>query len=189
MMKQKLLGFVAVFTLTFSLSLGLSSTASAFEAAPSSSLFDQLHDLFNSGTQPIDADLLGWRTGRCYRAEQPSLPINSMLAGWSISGANHGPIAPPDEILYTMPVHWQNGAAGAFDDLTPEIEASVGNFIESQKPGISAAVYDHGSIYGSFFQSPGTPWILRKNQDYVVAEMIQNGNVAQMCYYFKVVRQ
>ena len=168
--------------------LNLGPIASS-HSSQDSSLFDQLHDLFETGTQPEIADLAGWRSGRCYHADSRSVPYNSLLAGWTVSGPDHGPIAPPDLSLSTLPVHWQNGAPGAFDELTPDIEASVGQFIESQKPGVACSVFDRGSVYGSYRQSPGTPWIMRKNQDYIVTEMIQNGFVVQMCYYFKLVRQ
>lgn len=151
-------------------------------------VFEQLQSLYQSGTQPEVSDLVGWRSGRCYHPEQPSTPYNGMLAGWTTPGPDHGPIQQKNDILSIYPVYWKNGAPGVFDDLSPDVAQNVADFVNFQKPGVAAAIWANNSVYGGFRQNYSTSWAVRKNQNYIVLEMIQNSYLVEMCYYFKLIR-
>lgn len=162
-------------------------TLSPAAQANHDSIFNQLQEMFETGSLPEQGDLVGWRSGRCYHAEQPSTPFNGLLAGWLTSGPDNGPIGPNKDFLHTLPVFWRNGAPNIFDEPTKEVEAKVTRFIDSQRPSVATVENYRGSAYGSYRHSPDTPWVMRKNQDYILLQMTQNGYVAQICYYFKLV--
>lgn len=129
---------------------------------PPASMFQTLRDLYASGALPDDADLIGWRSGRCYHFDQPWVPFNGLLTGWPTPGPDHGPIKPTHEILHTLPVYWVGGGPAIFDQMTPQLEDLVTQYVASQAPSVAPARYDATSVYGSYVNRFDQTWVLRK---------------------------
>jgi len=125
-------------------------------------MYTTLRQLFEEGALPEDVDLIGWRTGRCYHWDQPWTPWNGLLTGWTTPGPDHGPMKPTPEILRTLPVYWVNGGPAIFDQMTPQLEDMVTQFISSQAPMVAPARYDANSVYGAYVNRYDQAWVLRK---------------------------
>lgn len=152
-------------------------------------MFQTLQRLYDSkSSEPMTDDVLGWRTGRCYKSIAPSVPTNGLLAGWTVQGPDHGPMKPGDEALFTFPIYWRDQPADAFDNMTPYWRQQLTNYIEQQKPHVAESINMDNAISGGYRTDPSIGWYLRKNQSYIIAKMFRNGWLEQMCYYFQEAR-
>lgn len=149
--------------LVTALALGMTTESASAQPSPRpQAMYQTLRQLFDEGTLPDDADLTGWRSGRCYHWDQPSTPWNGLITGWTTPGPDHGPIKPSPSILRTLPVYWVNGGPAIFDQMTPQLEDMVTQFVSSQAPMIAPARYDANSVYGSYVNRYDQTWVLRK---------------------------
>jgi hypothetical protein len=135
---------------------------SASTASANIAVFDQLRGLFSTGVLPVEADLAGWRTGRCYHADQPFRPHNGLMVGWFTQGPDHGPIGRGAQTLRTLPVYWANGAPGIFDEPSPQVIHSVERFLDHEAPLVARAQYDERTVYGTYVDRFEQQWALRK---------------------------
>ena len=167
------------------------------------SYFDQLTKLYDSAQLPQEADLVGWRSGRCFYPHEPNEPKNHLLVGAIEESKERrddlGPLFPSviHRELKVMEMGSLTKGADYFDDLSKSDMESLAGSISFwwplgalsmiQDPEGSFITKDNGSMeyrikkYGDY--------LIEKNVYQKDTDLYKAGEIDSVCYCFKLINQ
>jgi hypothetical protein len=166
--------------------------------ATDATIYSQIMDFYNAGTEPQFTDAMGWWTGRCYHAGSQNRAYGSMLAAVEntlVVGDDNGPAFPPSITHYRNLMFYGNSgefAAKYFDELTDYQRNEISNGLKTPEIMSMIANNSGGSLISMDVPNNVT-YSVRKNGEYfygITSALhdrgeVKAGFVYEACYYFK----
>lgn len=161
------------------------------------SKYDQLITYFSSGTVPLEQEIKGLWSGRCYARTNPNSPSGSLLtANFTLPSRNenNGPLFPVTPSFNMGILGSLDTQADTFDILSPALRLEIDRLHQSPDfKSLVTSVLD-GSLT-SIYNNGNLKYVVRKYQNYFLAKTValrsdqssHAGDVYASCYYFKKV--
>lgn len=132
--------------------------------------FNTLQLLFNSpeATAPTTmAELIAWRSGRCFRYDAPEIPLPALLVGYESSG-----------VVKSYNFHHDLPAPEYFDEISEKTRSEVNLAIERVDPFLTTSESNSGTFLTSIlaYESNGKKRVLeqrfKQTRDYFIVQTL-----------------
>ena len=144
--------------------------------------YEALEKLYNKGTQAQFSEIIGWRSGRCFKKSNPKTPLAFMLVGLEMKG-NDGTVVKHMSIVSHFA---DNLTANRYDKVSDKDREEFNAFMQSSEFLSSEVSEKDNAIYSNL--DKGVQAVKKSGDIYVgILRHSLEKDYDYNCYFFKKV--
>ncbi len=142
--------------------------------------YDALEKLYDKGTQAQFSEIIGWRSGRCYKKVNPKTPLAFVLVALQIKGAHGTPVKHMSIVSHFA----DNLTANRYDLISDKDREEFSAFMQSSEFLSSEVTERNKAIYSNLDKGVQT---IKKSGDIYVGTLRHSleKEYDYNCYFFK----